>query len=127
MGGAQGILKFVIAQQASLFEAMPAYDFSGPGLNLGGVDRPEQVKGIHVTADYFRVFGASTTTGRTFDAEEDRPGGRRVTGLSHSLWVARFGSDPNILGRSVGLNGEAQIVVGVPSVAFRVHPLAEAF
>ncbi len=127
MACAESIPKFMNAHQARLFEAMAAYDFSGPGLNLGGADRPEQVKGIHVTADYFRVFGASTTIGRTFDTEEDRPGGRRVSVLSHSLWVTRFGGDPNILGRSIILNGEPYIVVGVLSERFRPDPAADLF
>src|SRR5882762_11932019 len=41
MGCAEAIPKFMNAHQARLFEAMAAYDFSGPGLNLGGADRPE--------------------------------------------------------------------------------------
>ena len=45
-------------QQTSIFQHVAAYDFGGAGLNLTGGDHPEQVQGIHVTADYFRLFGA---------------------------------------------------------------------
>jgi len=51
---------------------------AGPGINLTGGDRPEQVKGIHVSAGYFGVFGTPLAMGRTFTDEEDRPGGRKL-------------------------------------------------
>jgi predicted permease len=127
LGCSESIPRFMTARGTQLFEAIAAYDFAGPGLNLGGGDRPEQVKGIHVTADYFRVFAASTTIGRTFNADEDRPGGPHVAVLSYGLWVSRFGKDPAILGRSIGLNGEPYNVVGVISDRFRSTPPADLF
>jgi predicted permease len=127
LGCAASIPKFMTWRQARLFEAVAAYDFSGPGLNLSGGDRPEQVKGIHVTADYFRVFGAPTILGRTFDAEEDRPGGRHVTVLSHGLWTTRFGGDANVLGRTIVLNAEPYTIVGVLADRFRPDPAADLF
>src|SRR6185312_6310145 len=45
-------------EQTGVFEDVSAYDFGGPGLNLTGGTYPEQIKGIHVTANYFRLFGA---------------------------------------------------------------------
>ena len=48
------------------FESMALHDFAGPGLNIGGGDRPEQVKGIHVSAGFFSVFGARPALGRSF-------------------------------------------------------------
>jgi hypothetical protein len=53
------IPKFLAWSRAQSFEAVAAYDFAGPGMNLAG-ERPEQVRGIHVSSDYFRVFGATT-------------------------------------------------------------------
>lgn len=55
-------------QQTGIFEYVAAYDQGGAGLNLTGNGEPEQVQGIHVTADYFRVFGAPILAGRTFTA-----------------------------------------------------------
>jgi putative ABC transport system permease protein len=73
-GDITSIPKFnVWREQTQVFEAVAAYDNGGPGINLTGGDRPEQLKGIHVSADYFRVFGAPMALGRTFTAEEDRP------------------------------------------------------
>src|SRR6201987_5607139 len=45
-------------QQTSIFQRVAAYDFGGAGLNITGGDHPEQVQGIHVSADYFALFGA---------------------------------------------------------------------
>src|SRR5262245_53666993 len=54
------IPKFTVWKQFDkTLEYMSAYEFAGLGLNLGGGDRPEQVKGIHASLDFFRLFGAS--------------------------------------------------------------------
>src|SRR5947199_4108845 len=60
-------------KQTQALEDIAAYDTGGPGLNLSGGDRPEQLKGIHVSHEFFRLFGAPAILGRTFTAEEDRP------------------------------------------------------
>src|SRR5581483_8438263 len=119
---AESVPKFFNAREARAFESLAAYDCSGPGLNLNGGDRPEQVKGIHVSEDYGRVFGAQTFLGRMFSADEDRPGGPRVVVLTHGLWASRFGSEPGIVGRAISLNGDSYTVIGVLSEAFRPDP-----
>ncbi|MBI3682808.1 MAG: ABC transporter permease [Acidobacteria bacterium] len=122
------IPKFTIWKQyTKTVELMSAYDFEGPGLNLGGGDTPEQVKAIRVSTDYFRLFGASAVAGRTFTAEEDRPGGPRVAVLSDGLWKRRFGGDPGIVGSSIVLSGEPYTVVGVLSPHFRPDPPVDAW
>jgi predicted permease len=126
-GCAISIPKFTTWRRAQSFDGMTAYDFAGPGLNLSGGDRPEQVRGIHVSADYFRVFGTAPAIGRTFTAEEDRPGGPHVAVLAHSLWAARFGSDPSMIGRGIPLNGEPYTVIGVLPERFRADPKADVF
>ena len=66
-GGSVSIPKFMAWKKANqTFQAMALYDFSGPGLNLGSGDHPQQMKGIHVSAEYFQVFGVSPSMGRTF-------------------------------------------------------------
>ena len=126
-GCSASIPKFMAWRRAGSFAAMAAYDFAGPGMNLGGGDRPEQVRGIHVTAGFFRVFGAAPTMGRAFTAEEDRPGGPRVAVLGHAVWTARLGSDPTLIGRTITLNGEPYTVVGILSARFRSDPPADMF
>jgi putative ABC transport system permease protein len=118
-GDITSIPKFnVWREQTQVFEAVAAYDNGGPGINLTGGDRPEQLKGIHVSADYFRVFGAPMALGRTFTAEEDRPGGPAVAVISNGLWHSRYGGDPEIINRTIDLGGEPHTVIGVLGPTF---------
>jgi putative ABC transport system permease protein len=126
-GNSQSIPKFFNARRNDLFEAMAAYDFEGPGLNLSGGDRPERVKAIHASADFFRVFGVAPALGRGFVADEDRPGGQRVAVLSDGLWHSHFAADRQIVGRSILLNGEPYVVVGIMPARFQADPPADAW
>jgi putative ABC transport system permease protein len=109
-------------EQTQVFDSVAAYDFSGPGINLTGGDRPEQLKGIHASSDYFRVFGAPMALGRSYAAEEDRPGGPAVAVISNGLWRSRFGADPGIIGRTIDLGGDPYVVIGVLGPTFTSDP-----
>src|SRR5580698_496009 len=100
-------------QQTSIFQQVAAYDFGGSGLNLTGGDHPQQVQGMHVSADYFAMLGAPVVMGRTFTAAEDSPHGGHVTVLSYSLWKSRYGADPKVVGTTIQLDGEPYLIVGV--------------
>ncbi len=106
-------------------EDFSIYDFGGPGINLTGGDRPEQLKGVHVSANYFRVFGAPLALGRTFSAEEDRPGGPRVAVISYSLWRSHFGGDRGIVGKVIELANTPYVVTGVLGRSFQPNPPAD--
>ena len=105
-------------QQTSIFEQVSAYDFGGAGLNITGGDHPQQVQGIHVSADYFAMLGAPVIAGRTFTAAEDSPNGGHVAVLSYGLWKSRYGADPKIVGRAIQLDGQPYLVVGVIGPGF---------
>ena len=125
-GDVTSIPKFnVWREQTQVFDSVAAYDFSGPGINLTGGDRPEQLKGIHVSADYFRVFGAPMAIGRTFTADEDRPGGPAVAVISDGLWRSKFGGDPGIINRTIDLGGEPFVVIGVLGPTFSSDPTSD--
>ena len=100
-------------QQTAIFQKVAAYDWGGSGLNITGVDQPQQVQGIHVSADYFAMFGAPIAAGRTFTAAEDSPHGGNVTVLSYSLWKERYGANPNAVGSTIQLDGQPYLIVGV--------------
>jgi len=128
VGSSTSIPKFMAWKNNNeTFDAMAIYDFSGPGLNLGSGDRPEQVKGIHVSQEYFRVFGVTPALGRTFLAQEDQPGGPKAALVSHTLWQSRFGSDPGLVGKSIILGGDPYNVVGILPASFRPDPPADVF
>ena len=97
--------------------AMALYDF-GIGLNLGHGDRPESVKGMHVSADYFKVFGFSPLAGRTFTSAEDLPSGPKVALISQRLWQSHHAGDPAVIGRTIELNGDSYTVIGIMPASF---------
>lgn len=121
------IPKFVSIRHAEFLDAVALYDFMGPGMNLSGTGAPEQVRGVHVSEAYFRLFGVSPAIGRTFSPEEDRPGGPHVVILTNGLWKRRFGADPVILGRSIRLNSEPFTVIGVMGPDFAGEPETDLF
>jgi predicted permease len=109
--------------QSQVFEDVTAYDWrGGAGINLTGGDSTEQVRGEHVSFEYFRLFGAPIVAGRGFTSDEDRPGGGRVVILSGGFWQRRFGSDGSLVGKSILLGGDPYTVVGIVSPAFMADP-----
>src|SRR6185437_9600116 len=90
-GYSNSIPKYMTWRHNNVFSVMAIYDQGGPGLNLSSGDRPVQVKGIHISADYFRVFGISPMRGRNFSAAEDSPNGPKAAIISEKLWRAHFG------------------------------------
>jgi putative ABC transport system permease protein len=97
-------------RQTGAFQDVSAYRFSVVNLTEGD---PEQVATAHVSADFFRLFGASVTSGRTFAPAEDLPNGGHVVVLSNGFWKRRFGGDAAVVGRKVSLNGEPHEIIGV--------------
>ncbi len=109
-----------------VFDRLTAFDVIGAGYNLSGAEgEPERVRGVRVSAEFFRVVGVSPVLGRGFLPEEDLPGGRRVVVLSQGLWRRRFGADPGLLGKPVILAGEPYTVVGVMPRGFEFVPEAD--
>jgi putative ABC transport system permease protein len=114
-------------EQTQVLQDVAAYDTGGPGVNLTGGDRPEQLKGVHVSASFFPLFGASMAAGRGFSEEEDRPGGARLVVLGNGLWRRRFAADPNIVGRNIELGGEPYLVTGVLASTFTSDPPSDVY
>src|SRR4030095_7118116 len=78
-----------------------------------GAGEPESLLSYRFSADLFKALGATPVLGRTFTAEEDRPGHDGVTVLSDDLWQRRFAGDPGVLGRVLTLDGRPYTVIGV--------------
>ena len=99
---------------AGMAAADPYHDFS-----LTGAGEPERLTGMRVTSNYFPTLGVSAFLGRTFLASEEQPGRGHVVVLTYSLWQRRFASDANIVGKTIALDGEKYVVVGVMPEWFR--------
>jgi putative ABC transport system permease protein len=88
--------------------------------NLTGAGVPERVTGELVDASYFSTLGVGPQIGRPFSADETRtPGSVALAILGHGFWTTRFGGDPSVIGRTVGLNGTSHTIVGVMPPGFR--------
>src|SRR3954464_11892046 len=103
-------------EQTSVVEDVSA--FRTGVVNLTGNGFPEQLQSAQVSADFFRLFGASTMRGRTFTAEEDLPKAEKTVVLSYGFWTRRFGSDPQIIGKTISLGGDPHQVIGVLAPGF---------
>lgn len=78
-----------------------------------GPDGPQQVSIEYTTASYLDVFGMTPVRGRWFGPEHDVPGGEPVAVVSAPAWKTLFGEDPDIVGRSIRLNGQPVTIIGV--------------
>jgi len=108
-------------EQARSFEEMGAYTEDFYNLSEEAA-RPERVAGANVTPSLFRALGVRAVAGRVFTPEEAVPGTPTVVMLSYGLWQRRFGGDPNVVGKTVKLNGPEYIVVGVLPPDFIISP-----
>lgn len=86
------------------------YDETGVDLSVDG--RAKRVRTLHVSPGYFPLLGARPLLGRTFTDEEER--GQAVLVLSERLW-RELGADPELVGRTLQLDGSPHAVVGVVS------------
>lgn len=83
------------------------------GSNLTGAGLAQRIQVAAVSANYFAVAGVKPALGRTFTAEEDRPGAAPVAVLGDAAWQRLFERDPGVLGRTVTLNGVVHTIIGV--------------
>ncbi len=91
--------------------------------NFTGAGEAERLSGYMISSDFFSTLGVNPALGRTFRPEEDQPGAGPVVLLGGGFWKRRFGSSPDILGKSLTLNGASYTIVGVipPDFSFYGH------
>ena len=80
---------------------------------LTGVGDPVRLRGMRATANLFQTLGVSALLGRTLEPRDDRAEASAVVVITQALWRERLGSDPNVIGRKLVLNGAPYEVVGV--------------
>ena len=95
------------------FSTIAAYSLGGSA-NLTRSDaRPVQASEARATQSLFPLLGTVMVIGRGFTPEEDQPGNAHFAVLSFALWQSQFAADPNVLGRTIQLDGEPYNIVGV--------------
>ena len=99
-----------------VFDSTAGLTDLGAVLDLHG--EPVRVSGTRVTSSLFDVLGAQALLGRVLLSEDDRPDAK-VAVLAFGLWQNRFGGDPAIVGRTITINNEPYLVVGVMPKSFQ--------
>ncbi len=101
-----------------VFESVIA--FRNGGANLTGRDgaTPRRVRVMLASAGFFEMLGVSPALGRSFRPEEDAPAAPAVAVLGYDLWRTQFGSDPDVVGTEIYLDGERTTVIGVAPESF---------
>ena len=107
-------------RQSHAFADVSAAEYWTP--TLGGASEPEGINALHVTSRMFPMLGIQPLLGRFFTEDEDQPGRSAVVVIGYGLWQRRFGGDPNIVGRRVGLDGVEYTIVGVMPRQFQFAP-----
>lgn len=101
------------------FSAIAAY--RSWGFNLSGNGEPERLHGEMISAGFFEILGVNPIMGRTFSADEDRIGANPTVMIAEGLWKRKYGSDPNIIGQRMVLNGIGRTIIGVVPSSFHLH------
>lgn len=106
------LLEFNDLQAASSFNGLAAY---ANGIAIVGDEghAPDRFTAAYVTANAFPLLGLSPSLGRLPLASDDRPGGDPIVLLGSDAWRQRYNSDPQMLGRTVLVNGSPATVVGI--------------
>jgi putative ABC transport system permease protein len=84
---------------------------NGVGVTLTGLGDPVQMPAFRVTSNYFEVLGVQPIRGRNFLPQEEETAD--VAMVTENFWRKRLGGDPNVLGRSITLDGVAHTIIGV--------------
>jgi putative ABC transport system permease protein len=98
-------------EQSGAFAQIAAFRFDS--LGFAADHEPEPTLVLKASATIFPLLRSRLALGRTFTAQDDRPDAPSVVVLSNAFWQNHFGSDPNVIGRNMRLDGHAATVVGV--------------
>jgi len=118
-------------QRATSFDALAAGSggqiVGATGALTGESGPAERVEVSTITANFLALLGVDPLYGRHFTAEEEKSGGPKVVILSYGLWQRRYGGDPAMVGKTIRLDGQDQLVVGVLPRTFHLWLPSEAF
>lgn len=104
-------------RQNASFDALAAISFAD--LTLRRSSTPQHLTGAAVSWEFFKVLGVQPLLGRVFSPGEDQPGTGNLVILSEGVWRDQFGSDPNVIGQSVTVEGVPHTILAVMPASVR--------
>src|SRR5262249_61348654 len=107
--------------QNTSFDGLAAIASFNPGLSDSG--EAGRVEGVRMSANAFNILGLRPMIGRTLIADDDKNGAEPVILLSYALWSRRYARHPDVVGRSVDVNGESRKIIGVLPSSFALPNL----
>jgi predicted permease len=108
-----------VKENRSFSDVAAYFAFYGVGdMKLSVGNDAIRLSAVPVTQNFFPLLGVRPVVGRGFSAEESAWNGPKAAMISNALWTRRFASDPNIIGRTVSLNGVSTTVIGVLPASF---------
>ncbi len=102
---------FTLRSDADLLDDLALYFDSRASIT--GLERPERVETLAVTDGLLPILGVRPILGRAFTREDDAPGAPLTVILGWGYWQRAFGGAPDVLGRSLNVNGEPREIIGV--------------
>lgn len=112
-----------IRREQKSFEHLVAY-LNGSTVNVTVDGRPQRYTGAYTTEDFLKSLGVTPLMGRDFTAADNVPGAEKVALVAYGTWQRDFGGTPDIVGKTVRINGTPATIIGVMPKGF-AFPLNE--
>src|SRR5579864_4495175 len=114
-------------KQAASFSEMSAYVNIPQGFNMTGQGEAERIEARYAVSGFFSMLGIQPIAGRAFTPEEDQHGSTPSVMLTHRLWQSHFGANPDIVGRTLMLDGRSYVIAGILPASFRLAPATDVW
>ena len=102
---------FVYREQNQTFQDVGLYQ--GDSVSVTGIGEPEQVDSLRVSDGTLPLLGVQPVVGRLFSREDDLPNNPKTVILTYGYWTRKFGGDPSVVGRTLLVDGDSRVIVGV--------------
>src|ERR1700677_2640332 len=112
-------------KESTAFSAVGGY--LQDNMIVAGAGEPERVDGVKISANFFDLLGVRPLLGRSFRPEEDQVGAGPVALIGDGLWHRKFGSAPDVLGKSITVDGKSYSIVGVVPEKSPINTTADVF
>jgi len=102
---------FIYREQGRTFQDIGIY--TGDSVSITGIAEPERVESLRVSDGTLPLLGIPPMLGRTFRKEDDSAGAPETVVLTYGYWRRKFGGDPNVIGRTIVVDGRGRQIIGV--------------